>query len=350
MKGLAQYQRSIEKDLRTFFEQKRRELAARVPHLLPLLKPAQAFVLDPKAKRLRGFLLTQGYALIAGKVPRAIQRLSRIPELVHASLLIHDDLIDRDEERRGNPTVHIRLQHSAPHNLEAEHYGFSQAILLGNLLGIWAQEELLASNMPAQRKHAALRKLNSMLEETHFGQMLELELTGKDQVTEDEILTVYHLKTAMYTFEAPLHLGALLAGASARALALITRFAVPLGIAFQLQDDLLGIYGGKAKQGKAFASDIAEGKKLFILQYAHQHGTAVQRRKLVKLQRKGLLAAGELKQLQDVLEETGALLATQRYAAELVQKAKRVLQDARLHAPAVKELLDLADFTIERTR
>lgn len=349
MIGLPQYQEQAQKFLGDFFRAKRKELQKTAPLLLPFFDRTTEYMLRQKSKRLRGYLVCAGYQLVAGKLPAGVARLSIIAEMFHAYLLIEDDIIDRDEQRRGGKTLHIALAHTQRRHPDAKHLGMSHAVLLAGLLGIWARQLILASAFPLSRKHHVLRKAESMLEETHYGEMLDVLLASGSRATERDIVLVYLMKTARYTFEAPLHMGAILAGAPKNDLAALSRFAVPVGIAFQMQDDLLGLFGTKRQIGKPVTSDLEEQKKTLPFLYARQMLAPSLRKAFDRLlaqrpTRKSLAA------VRRMVESSGARSACAKAARLMVENGKRALTGhTRFGIQGVSRLVQLADFVVRRT-
>ncbi len=346
--ALDQYRHRAEKHLAAFLFSKRRMIHAIDPALVPILDAAADFIIRKGSKRVRGFLVTIGYQLFGKQKAKDVEELSMVAELFHASLLVHDDIIDRDERRRGGKTVHAALRSQSPDRRDADHYGVSQAILAGSLLGIWARQIVLRGPWSDAVKCRALLKLEAMMEETHYGEMLDVVLAARSSATEKEIITVHVLKTAKYTFEAPLHLGAILAGATRADLAVLTDYAVPLGIAFQIQDDILGLFGSERRIGKSVTSDLAEHKKTLLFQYALRHGSLADRRALTTLLRRPVTLA-TLRRVRTIVRNSGALEASQTLAAALAAQATTALTRARRFDTKGSTLLrDMTSFVIHR--
>lgn len=219
-------QKRINREVAKFFNQKIKEAdAAFEKEVLGWLKEYSL----RKAKRIRAVLVNCGYFLAGGKNQAAILRTSIFIELIHNYLLIHDDIIDKDEMRRGKKSLH-RL------------YGLDMAIVAGDMASALGYEILTSSPFFAKEKTRVLEKLNRTLYCTGYGQILELNLRKKiksgKKVSDNDVLTIYKKKTAFYTLVAPLQIGAILAGADKGFLKKIEKFALPLGIAFQIRDDL----------------------------------------------------------------------------------------------------------------
>lgn len=223
---LSDLQKRINKEVVRFFNQKIKEAdSAFEKEVLGWLREYSL----RKAKRIRAVLVIYGYLLAGGKDKAAILKASIFIELIHNYLLIHDDIIDKDELRRGKKSLHHL-------------YGMSAAIVVGDMASALGYEILDSAFFPAKNKVLALAKLDKILYSTCYGQILELFLrerikSGK-KVSDNEVLAIYKKKTAFYTLVAPLQIGAILAGANEGFLQKIEKFALPLGIAFQIRDDL----------------------------------------------------------------------------------------------------------------
>ncbi len=223
---LLNYQKRINKEISRFFAARIKR--ARSSFEREVLGWLKEYSLRP-AKRLRPVLVNLGYALAGGEGKKKILVTSIFIELIHNYLLIHDDILDQDKLRRGKKTLHLL-------------HGEDMAICAGDLACALAYEILSSAKFPFDCRIRALEKLNRALYFTGYGQMLELELRRKKKsgkkISKNEVLDIYRHKTAFYTFVCPLQVGASLAGADDLFLKKIEKFALPLGIAFQIQDDI----------------------------------------------------------------------------------------------------------------
>ena len=179
-------------------------------------------------------------------------------ELLQTYLLIHDDWMDDDDLRRGGPAVHVIFRE----RMSSRARGDAMAILAGDLAAGYAQEALLSSDLPPLHTARAARAFARMQVEVVTGQIAEFCAVAGEAVP---VETIHALKTASYTVTGPLLLGATLAGADDARCAELARFGRPLGIAFQLRDDLLGVFGDPAVTGKPVAKDLAEGKQTLLV-------------------------------------------------------------------------------------
>ena len=210
---------------------------------------------------------------VTGRVmPDAVLRVGAALELIQACALIHDDVIDRSDSRRGRPSTHraVAKQHAdAGLGGDAEHYGVSAAVLLGDLALAWADDLYAAGAQALGAVDRSLPVWRSMRTEVLSGQLLDLVATAA--VSSDpaaqaaDALRINRFKTAAYTVERPLHLGAALAGAGPETVAALRTYGADVGIAFQLRDDLLGVYGDPAVTGKPAGDDLLEGKRTLLL-------------------------------------------------------------------------------------
>ncbi|SDP24014.1 geranylgeranyl diphosphate synthase, type I [Nakamurella panacisegetis] len=235
-------------------------------------------------KRLRpqflcwGFLAAHPEAerFTAGdRLPPGVLQAAAALELIQACALIHDDIIDRSDTRRGKPSIHRSVQKlHADHGWsgDAEHYGLSSALLLGDLALAWADDLFLDGFEQLGGPAGALSAWRAMRTEVLAGQLLDLRITadrsGDPEVAADDAMVVNRYKTAAYTVERPLHLGAALGGASPATVTALREYGAVIGVGFQLRDDLLGVFGDPAATGKPAGGDLIEGKRTVLLAMA----------------------------------------------------------------------------------
>ena len=310
-----------------------------VADLEPILTTLQALV-KRGGKRLRGALLAAAFEASGGEDRDAITPALVSLELLQAYLLIHDDWMDQDEVRRGGPTVHAALRSTmAPRDAEV------CAVLAGDLAHALALESLCACSVPEARIARASRELGRMLHAVTIGQMLDVRGTAERQGARMRaaIDTVYDMKTGSYTVRGPLVLGAALAGASEAHVEGLEKIARPLGILFQLRDDLLGVYGDPAVTGKSDRSDLLRGKfTSLIVEAADDPGVLAG---LADLRRAGarggsdaeMRAAAEV--LRSRITASGAKERIEERMALLRQEATRAIFVADL-TPRGRELLE----------
>jgi geranylgeranyl diphosphate synthase type I len=294
-------------------------------------------------KRLRGALVVLGCEAAGGDRAAVLDASVGI-ELLHAYLLVHDDFMDRDEMRRGGPTVHTALERAT----RSPHLGASLAVLLGSLCEAWALELVLSAPVPADRTSAAGRLLARALVEVTVGQMQDVAAPLGRELPASDVLAVQRMKTGSYTFELPLRLGAVLAGAGDPILEALARFALPLGQAFQIADDLLGTFGAPEVTGKANASDLREGKRTLLVARAFEVAGPRDAAILQAGLGKPDLSDSGAEELREVLVRTGAVESCRGDAERLRAQAVAALEGAPLPASVAQALRDVADYAVRR--
>jgi geranylgeranyl diphosphate synthase type I len=268
-------------------------------------------------------------------------------ELLHTFALIHDDIMDGSVTRRGLDATHVLFQdlHAASEwRGEGRRFGEGVGILVGDLAFVYA--DLLLRDAPA----AALDVFTELRLEVNIGQYLDLLGTVRRDASVELARRICVYKSGRYTTERPLQLGAALAGRLDDLRTPLSAFGEPLGEAFQLRDDLLGVFGDTAVTGKPVGEDLREGKPtaLYALAAAHADGAAAE----LLARRFGApdLDAAEVAQLQEVLVATGAKAAVERRIAELRDEALAALADVSITDEAREELAALADYVAGRDR
>jgi geranylgeranyl diphosphate synthase, type I len=267
------------------------------------------YILRDKSKRLRGLLLVLGYLGHGGRNEKEIIKVAAFMELAHNYLLIHDDIIDRDDYRRNGFSLHkeysMRINHVS--NSEKAHYGRSMAIVAGDLGSLLGQTILMEAKFTDKNKIAALKKVNRMLYNVIQGEALDVMVQAKKGFDYKSIYQVYKYKTAYYSIANPLEIGAILAGAKEAKVRQIEKFAIPLGIAFQIQDDMLGLFSDQLTIGKPIGSDIREGKKTLILYFGLKMCRQIEKKFIKNLLGKNNISLTEIKKIRGILVSSGAV-------------------------------------------
>lgn len=356
---LAGFREKLDRELAAWIEAKRDEAAASgSPETLELVDGVGLLAMQG-GKRLRPALVYYTWRACGGTSDEAALPLALATELLHTYLLIHDDIMDHAETRRGLPSAHVRFRDAhQEHHLygDADDFGRSVAILLGDLAQSWAVELATgaAAGSPGSRELA--RCFAAMCQEVIGGQYLELLVAQRRAATEEELLRVLRLKSGRYTAERPIQLGALLAGAPPELLSILSRYGTAVGEAFQLQDDLLGMFGDPGATGKPVDADLREGKFTFLIHHALATATPEQRRVLEAALGKAEATAAETTAAVRVLEETGAHEAVTAMVGERLRAARAALSE--LDGPGMTTLAPdgrlflegLIDYLWERER
>lgn len=282
-------------------------------------------------KRLRPILFYYGYALAGGDKNKQVIAASLLTELLHVYLLIHDDIIDQDDRRHGGPSVHAKYAQDYATQFprrDLKHFGVAMAINAGDIVSAWSYEVLSQTDFEESDKWRAISKMAQIVEETLMGQMLDALLEMGEGFEEKRIFKVQDYKTARYTVRGPLQLGAILAGAPEEELAFISGWALPLGIAFQVQDDILGVFGEEEATGKPVGADIREGKKTLLVSYALQHASSRDRQLLRSFLGKADLDEVEVVKAREIIENSGSLAFSRRRIDELERQFLEKLRGA----------------------
>ncbi|MFD3444972.1 polyprenyl synthetase family protein [Microbacteriaceae bacterium 4G12] len=281
-------------------------------------------------------------------------------ELFHAAALVHDDIIDHSDTRRGGPAAHRRfeqLHRSGGWRGDPRSFGEASAVLFGDLLLGWSDELILDSllSLPTlDAARASKREFDHMRTEVTAGQYLDvLEELAWPTVPETDALERAHrvitYKSAKYSIEAPLAIGASMAGTSAQQVQGLRDFGLPLGIAYQLRDDLLGVFGDAAVTGKPSGDDLREGKRTVLVALTRANVDADDRDRIDAMLGDPGLTEDQIRFLQDTVRSSGAVDATERLIEQNVAAALSALAAAPLEATAAERLAELADTVTRRT-
>lgn len=282
-------------------------------------------------KRLRPFLFYKTYELSgrAEDLEEAL-KVSMALEFLHAYFLIHDDIIDCDGLRHNGLAMHKQYEEQYAGKVvekDLEHFGVSMAILAGDLLSSWVYRVISTSNLDSEKKLKAIQKISEITSDTLAGEMIDQTLGIGSSFEEDLIFKVFDYKTARYTVAAPFELGAILAGASHEEIEYILRFAIPLGIAFQIKDDIIGLLGDGNKIGKPVGSDIKEGKKTLLMSFAVENASAGDKEYLLSRLGKKDLSQGEIEEVRGIIRKCGALEYAENKIAQFADAFRGNLED-----------------------
>lgn len=354
---------AVSQRLDGFVERMRAETAELGPEAAAFIDAAAAALSG--GKRLRARFCVGGWRAVAhaakpGADPGdTVIAAGAALEVFHAAALVHDDVIDNSDARRGRPSSHRAFEgvHRASHWAgDADAFGRSAAILLGDLLVAWSDdlfEEGLSEATPtdalgARREYALMRR------DVTIGQFLDIAeesafVTEPDERHAERALRVASYKSARYSVQQPLLIGAALAGADAGQLEALRAFGHPVGLAFQLRDDVLGVFGDEAVTGKPSGDDLREGKRTVLVALAREALPPSARRVVDELIGDPQLEAAQIASLQRTIIDSGALDRVEALISGYAREADRALAGARLDNAAVGELRDLARAATTRT-
>ena len=320
----------------------------------------ERFVCDG-GKRIRPTFLWFGWLAAGGhhypELTDALHNVAASLEFVQAGALIHDDIIDASETRRGRPAAHAHFSSQHAHAVTTQQatgdsatIGQSAAILLGDIALSWADDMFLSAGLTAPALQRALPYWTAMRTEMLTGQYPDMQGETLPYCDADNAWRVNRFKTAAYTIERPLHIGAACAGASPHLLHGLSDYGVNLGIAFQLRDDLLGVFGDSEKTGKPSGEDLREGKRTKLLADALTHLAPAEHDELWNLIGRPL-SAEELHRARTLLHESGAVTRSEAEISSLAATANESLLNLLHHneiSPAVTESLQTMIDTVTR--
>lgn len=294
-----------------------------------------ARVVEAGGKRLRPAFCYWGYRAGSGEHGDEIVAIAASFELLHTFAIVHDDIMDSATHRRGIPSTVARL-------------GPAQALLVGDLALVLADAAFWSSGFPPDILRDAFAHFTTMREEVIAGQHLDIAASGRE-VDEAQARRIARLKSGSYSIEHPLAIGARLAGAPKHVLEGLSHFGRPLGEAFQLRDDLLGLFGDPATTGKPDDSDIREGKRHVPFALALARAGDDDRAELLALWGGGdALGTDDVERLRRLVEDSGARAATEALVAELSQEAATTLETIEMPPEARAALEELIAAAVTR--
>ena len=283
----------------------------------------------------------------------AALRAAASTELLHAFALIQDDVMDRSSMRRGGPAAHVRLaEWYAARNLagDARHFGESAATLLGDLLLVWAEQMLRESGLSEQALARGWPVYDRLRAELAVGQLADLVYDARQLPPVEAVLETSRRKSGNYTVRRPLELGAALAGADQAVRAALGRYGGLVGEAFQLRDDLLGVFGRPSVTGKPNGGDLREHKATSVVTLASELAGPGQRAELERLHARARLREPELDRLRELIADTGAVRRVEQMIDSRVVAACDGLRGAGLDGFVLAALRDLAVRAADRAR
>ncbi|RGA04428.1 polyprenyl synthetase family protein [Microbispora triticiradicis] len=333
----------VDRVLREFLDRQRPHFED--PQLAVLLSAAEDFLAG--GKRLRPAFCHWGWRAAGGGDEPGLHFAAASLELLQASALIHDDVMDASDVRRGMPSAHRRFERlhaDAGWHGSARQFGEGSAVLLGNLLLVWSGEMWRGSGLDPRAIAAAQPLHDYMLTELMCGQYLDLLEQAQGESTFDSALRVALYKSGKYSVEQPLRLGLVLAAQARHSWIdrLCVQYGQRVGIAFQLRDDILGVFGDPAETGKPAGDDLREGKRTVLIARALAGATPAQQDVVRTLLGDPGLDADGVARLRTVIEETGALTDCEDMIKRYLDEALHALEQAPIEEDARAALAALA--------
>jgi geranylgeranyl diphosphate synthase type I len=341
---------AVTDQLREYLRDRRTDAAYIGSDYAELTAGLEEFVLRG-GKRVRPAFAYWGWRAVADAAADpfdpSMLRLFSALELLHACALVHDDVIDSSATRRGLPTVHRLFcdkHRSSQWHGSSEQFGISAAILLGDLALVWADDIVATADLSADAQLRVRRVWSAIRTEVLGGQYLDIvaESSGSESVASAMTVNIY--KTASYTISRPLQFGASAAADRPDVLAVFHEFGTSLGVAFQLRDDVLGVFGDPAVTGKPSGDDLRSGKRTVLLAEAVERAEKVDpvAAKLLRTSIGTELSDAQVKELCLVIESVGALAAVEERIDTLTGRALETLSAAPIDVQAKVGLSELA--------
>jgi geranylgeranyl diphosphate synthase type I len=341
----------IARVLRSYLEEKEQELGRINEWGADVCRRLVDF--STRGKMIRGGLIIAGCRMFGGEIEEHTLRAAAAMELLQSSFLIHDDIMDRDEVRRGAPTVFVQYAALGANRLlpDPARFGDSHAICAGDVAFFFAFDLLSRLAIPGDSLRRVLAISNRAVMETCVAQMQDVyfgSLPAGAAVAEEDVLRVYHYKTGRYTFTLPLQVGAVLAGCDEPVLEALEILGELFGVIFQIKDDEIGLFGDEGEIGKPVGSDVLEGKKTIFYAYLHEAAGQEQRKEL------GLLFGGRngtVTRVRELVRELGVRDRVERKLAELALRARNEIARLPGAGQEGRDLLAaLLDYNLRRAR
>jgi len=349
---LAEFRDHLETRLRDWLMEKEVEAAAESGASRELTDVLTRFVARD-GKRVRPALLYYTYRACGGQSDEQVMPMAMSVELLHTYLLIHDDIMDHADVRRGEPAAHVMytdLHRERGWQGSSDHFGESVAILLGDLAQTYSLELFSSVDLASEVASEFRVQFSNMCQEVVLGQYLEMTAGYREHLEEDELLRVLRMKSGRYSVERPVQLGYLLARAPEATRQALTIYGLQMGEAFQLQDDLLGMFGDAETVGKPVGADLVEGKFTLLIHHAMRHLSETDGAALQRALGDPSLGQDEVMRVQRMIETSGARQKVQDMVDKRLAQAREALSAVDLAEEGAAFLEGLIDYLRGRKR
>lgn len=331
--------------------EKYKEEALQISESADLLFSRLAHMSDG-GKKLRGALMVLGHELSGSTSDLDVAQLSVFMELFHTGLLIHDDIMDRDDTRRGEDSLHVQFA-TIGRELEiadSDNYGIAMAIAAGDLAFYLSWRILLESDFPETHIREVSKVYSRYAMRLVYGQAMDLSQLPLTKTNSERILRTMRYKTAEYTGVLPLEIGAVMGGMDDLRREKLRKYGLALGWAFQVQDDVLGLFGEEESLGKPIGSDIREGKNTLLMLKLHEMGTAAQKKKQQELLGSQNVGVIEVEEMRGLLRDSGAYDAVLELGNQYVSDAHHWADSLQATPTQTTLLKSLATYMMERVQ
>jgi len=309
-----------------------------------LFQCVKEFILR-KGKRVRPVLFSAGYLGFAAKPAAGLYKSALSMELLHDFMLIHDDIIDKSPLRRGKPSMHSMLDAHLKKYKNVKFSGQDLAIVTADVIYAIAVKAFLSIKERADRKEKALKNFVEAAMYTGSGEFIELMSGVKSikRISKKDIYKIYDYKTSRYTFSTPLTAGATLGAAPQKEVDKLFKFGIYLGRAFQIKDDILGMFGDEAKIGKSTLCDLQEAKKTLLIYQAYKNSQDKDKLAIRKLFTKKTITQQDLLKARKIIENSGALDYAKKEISRLKKTAKSLMKNSKIKKEYKNLLMQYSD-------
>ena len=347
---LKEIRNSINQELLNFVAAENKYLNEIGSELAPVATAMERFLLD-SGKRLRPLFAYLGFLGTGSKPSIEILRACASLELVHVCALMHDDVMDASDTRRGAPSIHRAFE--AMHVEEklsgsAAQFGISSAILLGDLALVWSAKMLHQSGIDGATLLRSLPMYDEMRVELMAGQYLDVYEQALASESVERSLKVARYKSGKYTIERPLHFGAALGDGKPDLFTTYSNYGLPLGEAFQLRDDILGIFGDPQETGKPAGDDLREGKRTVLLAKVMELADSTQKSEINSTLGNQGLDLAQVNKVREIFVSTGALSEVEALISKLTSSAQSALEHGEIDPMATSALTQLLTIVTQR--
>lgn len=352
MEKLKKWKKRINDSLDEEFENHKKRAEEIHPQGVKMIDYLQDYTMRG-GKRVRPALMIAGYKAVGGTDLNKIVPASLSIEALQSYLLIHDDIMDEDELRRGEDTLHKmyeKLHRKKYGDDNSEKFGRDMGIIAGDIANSFAVNQIAKSGFSPEIKVEAMEKFEQIHRHTGYGQVLDVTFNQKsvEDVEEKDVMTLHYLKTAQYTMAGPLELGAILGEGSEEEKEMLKDYGIKVGKAFQVYDDMLGLFGTKEKLGKPVDSDLKEGKRTLLILKALENGDEEQRKKILDVLGNKDITEEEVKEVRKIAKDTGSYDYSRELTVKLAEEGKDKLDKDVIDPEIVDFLRGLADYIITR--
>lgn len=301
----------------------------------PLLSECILNYINRKGKLIRSSLFVISYLGYSKKPAQNLYLSSLSFEMLHNFMLIHDDIIDKSDLRRGQPSMHKWLDNHIKDWPKLKFNGSDLAIVAGDVVYCMALNIFLTIKEKDANKLKALNKFIEAAMFTGGGEFVEMIYSAKNiaEIKKDDINKIYDLKTGNYTFCSPLSIGAIMAGAPDSEIKLFQTYGIALGRAFQIRDDILDMFADEKITGKPSLTDIKESKKTFLLWHAYNNASDKQKKEINNILNNDNANLSDLLKIREIITQTGSLEFAKKEINILLKKSLSVVDKLKIKKP-----------------